>query len=243
MTWKTFLSGALMAVLTAYGAADAPTPVQDGPVAPPVVTPTDFAFLPCGPRKLPAPCTILMAGGKRVVIGAPAGVTLDLSPDQLRNLDAVLLLSLRGEDIEGLDELRNAAWRAGHEGPLPVAGPAGTENFIGILNRAYEISDALIYVEAKPSGGFDSALLALLPGNGKQVATVFDTGDLRIHKVETGTDRAAYLMDYAGQRAVVSGCGAALAEAFRKDADHELACESDWPLNEPVFVSNTHAQP
>ena len=51
MSLKTFLSGALVAVLTACGAADAPTPVKDGPVAPLVVTPTDIAFLPCGPRK------------------------------------------------------------------------------------------------------------------------------------------------------------------------------------------------
>ena len=197
---------------------------------------TDFAVLPCSKRSLPGACVHVLAGGKRVVFGAPAGMTLDMTQASLRNTDAVMLLSLRGEDIEGLDEMRNAAWRAGRESSLPVAGPSGTGDFLGLLNRAYEVSDALIYVEDRPAGGFDAALLALLPGDGEQVATVFDTGDLRISKFETGTDRAFYVVDYVDHTALIAGCGIELPDSVTDGIDLVLDCESNWPTAEPVFV-------
>jgi hypothetical protein len=234
MKFRALVIGACAAAL----AACSPSPSDTGDAAR-VNTPvrsSDFAVVPCAGRKLPGACVIVLAGGKRVVFGAPAGVSLDMTGHALRNTDAVMLLSLRGEDVEGLDEMRNAAWRAGRETSLPVAGPSGTGEFLGLINRAYEVSDALIYVEDHPAGGFDAALLALLPGDGEQEATVFDTGDLRISKVETGTDRALYIVDYVGHSALIAGCGADLPETASSEVDLVLSCESDWPEDGPVFV-------
>jgi len=234
MNLRGLVFGASAAVLVACS-----PPPAGGAAAVTAGTPvrsTDFAVLPCALRELPGPCAIVLAGGKRVVFGAPAGMTLDMTEDGLRNTDAVMLLSLRGEDIEGLDEIRNAAWRAGRGASLPVAGPSGTGDFLGLLNRAYEVSDALIYVEDRPDGGFDAALLAVLPGEGKHMATVFDTGDLRVTKTEAGTDRAYYKVDYAGHDLLISACGASLPETAVSEADLVLECESDWPRDKPVFV-------
>lgn len=232
MIRRSFL---IFAAIMSVVACEAPdTPI----IAPPElqIRSTDFALVPCSDRPLPGKCVIVMAGGKRVLFGAPAGVTLDRTEADLRNIDAVMLLSLRGEDVEGLDELRNATWRAGHESSLPVSGPSGTGEFVGILNRAYEVSDALIFVEARPAGGFDAALLAVLPGEGEAEATVFDTGDLRIRKFETGTERATYIVDYNGHHLVISSCGGAPLQELSGGAYRVLNCESDWPIGSPEFV-------
>ena len=68
------------------------------------------------------------------------------------------------------------------------------------------------------------------------MATVFDTGDLRITRTETGTDRAYYKVDYAGHDLLIGACGADLPEAAVSEADLVLDCESDWPMDKPVFV-------
>ena len=233
MIVRSLLAFAALVSAVACGSAN------DAPVAPPpelAIRSTDFALLPCSERLLPGKCVIVLAGGKRVMFGAPAGVTLDQSSADLRNLDAVMLLSLRGEDVEGLDELRNAAWRAGRESSLPVAGPSGTGEFAGILNRAYEVSDALIFVEERPAGGFDAALLAVLPGEGEAEATVFDTGDLRVRKFETGTDRATYIVDYARHNLILSSCGGTPLQELSGGEFRVLDCESEWPLGAPEFV-------
>ena len=86
------------------------------------------------------------------------------------------------------------------------------------------------------ASGFDAALLALLPGDGEQVATVFDTGDLRISKFETGTDRAFYVVDYVDHTALIAGCGIELPDSVTDGIDLVLDCESNWPTADPVFV-------
>ena len=55
-----------------------------GPAAPPphtdptpqTVTSTDFALLPCARATTPNPCVLVMAGGKRVLFGTPAGARI-----------------------------------------------------------------------------------------------------------------------------------------------------------------------
>ena len=205
-------------------------------VAEPQVKSTDFAILPCKGLEETAPCAMVMAGGKRVLFGAPGGIRHTLSREDLRNMDAVMLFSLRSEGSEGLDEIRNASWRAGHEGSLLVSGPSGTGAFIGALNLAYEVSDALTFVEDRPAGGFDAALLALLPGEDEERAIVFNTGDLQVTRIESRSSRAGYWVDYEGRRVVLEPCGANQAEEFAGDADVILNCESGWPLKTPKFV-------
>ena len=68
------------------------------------------------------------------------------------------------------------------------------------------------------------------------MATVFDTGDLRVTKTEAGTDHAYYKVDYAGHDLLIGACGADLPETAVSEADLVLECESDWPRDKPVFV-------
>ncbi|KCZ47391.1 MBL fold metallo-hydrolase [Hyphomonas pacifica] len=237
MRWKELLLVAMASVCVACGE---PARSGDEPavqaVTKPQVKSTDFAILPCKGLEEAAPCALVMAGGKRVLFGAPGGIGRTLSRDDVRNMDAVMLFSLRSEGSEGLDEIRNASWRAGHEGSLPVSGPSGTGAFIGALNLAYEVSDALTFVEDRPAGGFDAALLALLPGEDDERSIVFNTGDLQVTKIESRSSRAGYWVDYEGHRVVLEPCGANQAEEFAGAADLILNCESGWPLKTPKFV-------
>ncbi|HPE47450.1 MAG TPA: hypothetical protein PLR76_03605 [Hyphomonas sp.] len=205
------------------------------------IRPTDFVLLPCPVSTAEAPCIIIAAGGKRVLAGAPAGLraVLGTVPGEAANLDAVLLFSLQAQDIEGLDEVRNVTWTAGREGPLPVAGPSGTRDMLAALNKMYELSDAEIFVNTPPRGGFDAAPLGLLPGEGDAKTRVFDTGDLVITKIETAGGRAGYWIDYGGLRAVIQPCGMDQAVRFAESAGFVVSCDGGaaaWPFSEPQYL-------
>ncbi|MCF6328587.1 MAG: hypothetical protein L3J02_02145, partial [Henriciella sp.] len=129
-------------------------PEEANPETRPRISPEDFALVPCGPARADRPCVLAVAGGKRILFGAPAGVSKTLADADLRQLDAVMLFSLHAVDIEGLDEVRNASWRAGRSEPLLVVGPEGTLGMIEGLNAAFEQADALrVAEEGMPVGG------------------------------------------------------------------------------------------
>ena len=132
-----------------------------------------------------------------------------------------MALSLQAADLEGLDEVRNAGWTAGRETPLAVGGPSGLRDVVAALNKAYELSDAQIFVEASPKGGFGAALLGVLPG---------------------------YWVDYGGQRAVLQPCNMDLATRFNEIDAFTLACGEEaantWPLqNAQYLVQGASAEP
>jgi len=209
------------------------------PDTPRTITSTDFALLPCAPATAPNPCVLVMAGGKRVLFGTPAGVVHDMSPEHLRNLDAVMLFSLRGEDLEGLDDVRNASWRAGHESQLRVSGPGGTSDVLAALNKAYEASDAFTFVEQSPAGGFNAAILKPLPGERDTKARVFNTGDLVVTHLVNDKDRVGYWVDYNGIRLVIEPCGMTQASQFAGEAHLAVGCpgaDLSWPVSDVVFI-------
>lgn len=214
----------------------------------PSISPQDFVLVPCGPKLMERPCTLMIAGGKRVLFGAPAGVAATLTMEDLRGLDAVMLFSLRASDIEGLDEIRNESWRAGRSVPLRVVGPEGTVGAVEALNKVFEQADALrIVEEGIPRGGYDAAVLEgfELPPRAAD-ATVFDTGDVRI-RLFKATYVAEYIDYHDGEReqnlALLTGCGQTLPLDTAFDAQGALisiSCLDDadvsWPLTETVFV-------
>ena len=214
------------------GPADGPAPV-----ALPEIRSTDFVILPCGDPDVS--CLEVRAGGKRLVFGAGSGIATAVSAETLSDMEAVFLFSLRYSDVQGLDELRNQSWLAGREDPLQVAGPDGVRQLVSGLNAAFEVSDALAFVNERPRGGFDAAVLSVLPGAGSREARVFTTGDLEVTKLETPHGMAAYLVDYLGHVAVLHPCGT---DGSRPDAPasaYVLSCSVEngtWPLTEPHFV-------
>ena len=249
MTGRTLLLLAATALAACSPKSAEPTSLETtGPIRPDIA-PADFALLPCSGASA-QPCALLFAGGKRLLFGAPAGVSAALPADDLAQLDAAFLMSLRPEDVEGLDEVRNRSWRAGRPDTLGVTGPGGTESLLDGLNLAFEQSDALSFVEeGAPAGGFDAALLSLASEVGEETL-VFDSGDLKVLAVSNGTGRTTYRIGYrdlgeAWHDLVLASCGGGeiaegewLADAgdrtrigcTRTDAD--LA----WPLSEPVFL-------
>ncbi|MEM7543400.1 MAG: hypothetical protein AAF384_17710, partial [Pseudomonadota bacterium] len=127
--------------LTACGGTDGETDWRNVDVRP-----DDFALLPCDVDD-ERPCTLVIAGGKRLLFGAPAGVARAMRSEDLRQLDGVILFSLTAPDLEGLDEVRNLSWHAGRREPLLVIGSSGIEEIATALNKAFEQSDALYVVE------------------------------------------------------------------------------------------------
>ncbi|MEM7458682.1 MAG: hypothetical protein AAF331_04385 [Pseudomonadota bacterium] len=205
------------------------------------VRPDQFALMPCDPGTA-IPCTLVVAGGKRILFGAPAGVTHALRSDDLRQLDAVAIFSLTALDLQGLDEVRNLSWHAGRSEPLPVIGPAGIEDTVAALNKAFEQADALYVVEhGIPVGGYDAAILTARAAT--ENARVFDTGDLIVVRSASG-----YRIDYrsAGKTQVawLKACDAP-DELALIGADVErvvtVACSGDvadhqWPITAPIFI-------
>lgn len=222
-----------LATLSACGGAS-----QPGSIA---VSSRDFVLLPCG-SEVPAPCTLAIAGGKRVLLGAPSGAEVMMSDDDLRQIDAVLLFSLRARDVEGLDTVRNRSWQAGRREPLLVIGPAGTAEFVDGLNTAFEVTDSLLIVdEGMPAGGFDAAVLAGtdLPLSGEW-AVAFDTGDFRVQARDLGNGRVQARLFYQDQVDLVGLCEAWLADVGSShDAELPLGCPdsdvSTWPMRAPIW--------
>lgn len=197
-----------------------------------IIEPHQFVLIPCGAIAGERPCALASIGGKRILFGAPAGVTGAMSPEDLKLLDAVMLFSLRASDTNGLAEVRNRSWEAGREAPLLVVGPSGVDAFVAGLNQAYEMADALRIVEdGIPSGGYDAALLRT--NSGAQQETVFNTGDVVVMRSSEG-----YSIDYLGAtRLWLSSCKSDTAP----EADYSVLCNPEtgtfaWPLQRPLFV-------
>lgn len=222
-------------LLAGAACSSQPDPAEQGR---PEIGPAEFALLPCGPGRAERPCALVVAGGKRVLLGAPAGIADSLVSEDLKYLDAVIILSLRAVDIEGLDEVRNASWQAGRQEPLLVVGPEGTAPVIEAINLAYEQADALrIVEEGMPPGGFDAALLVGEDLRGPGWVMAYDTGDLRIQVQPLGQARMPVQVNYQA-RVSLRPCGSQAGEDD-PGADLTIACQAgdlSWPLHAPVFV-------
>ncbi|KCZ89405.1 hypothetical protein [Hyphomonas johnsonii] len=226
-----------MLCLAGCGGPATPTPPPSD-TRPPIAS-TDFALIPCAPETAPQPCVLVMAGGKRLLFGTPAGAARNLLAADRVGLDAVMLFSLRSADIEGLDEVRNAVWQAGHEGPLRVSGPAGTASVLSAINKAYETADSFTFVEDPPAGGFNAATLVPLPGERDTKARVFDTGDLIVTHLVNDSGRVGYWVDYNGVRVVLEPCGMSQASYFSEAPRRVVSCGDagdSWPVEAVTFV-------
>lgn len=230
---RALFIGLLSIVLSGCGSA--PNTPGNGR---PDVRPTDFALVPCGPVHAERPCVLIIAGGKRVLLGAPAGVAETIVEEDLAQLDVVMIFSLHAEDIEGLDEVRNASWRAGRQAPLLVAGPEGTIAAVEALNRAFEVADALRVVEeGMPPGGYDAAVLTGQDLRGNDWQTAYDTGDLVVRARSHSAQRIMFEVQYR-ETVRISPCGGR-EDVTEVPETRGLTCEGAdiaWPLAKTVFI-------
>ena len=218
----------------------AASPAQERPIAP-----GEFVFVPCAGVAPESGCLIIAAGGKRVLVGAPAGIGTGRVAGETLMPDGVILTSLEARQIEGLDEVRNAVWLSGRRTGLTVSGGEGVGRFVAALNEAYEMSDALAYVDGARRGGFSGqAIVANVVENGR---LAFDTGDLQIKLLGGVTGELALLVSYNGRAVLLAGCGDILAGDPRNwpIADAYIGCETPdypaewlgaWPLHTRIYV-------
>ncbi|MEO0882384.1 MAG: hypothetical protein AAFY34_06590 [Pseudomonadota bacterium] len=211
-----------------------------------IIAPRDFALAPCDGAPSEALCVILAAGGKRVLIGAPAGVGDGRLPGEDVFPDAVLLPSLHPRNIEGLDELRYQTWAGGRTAPLSVTGPAGTADFIDGLNTAYTLPDAVAFLDTSADNR-DFAAMPLRATDVRSGDTAFDTGDLVLTANAAGRGHMAFRATYGGQSILIIPCGANIRDlgpaldnativTCTQDAD-SLNADMTWPLQTPVFLN------
>lgn len=203
------------------------------------VRPDQFALLPCA-RSIERPCTLAIAGGKRILFGTPAGVAQSMRGEDLRQLDAVMVFSLAAQDLEGLDEVRNASWHAGRSEPLRVIGPLGLEEVVTALNKAYEQADALYVVQnGIPVGGYDAAILTALTASSEQ--KVLDTGDLSVTRIRSG-----FHIEYTARgAAMLLDCRSAPRDPMQSDEASTvltIGCDAEandavWPMSKPIMIS------
>lgn len=228
----------VIVVTVLYGAAGCRGEMPTALTAQPSIDPEDFALVPCGISGDGQACVLVAAGGKRVLFGAPAGISNGLLPDHLKQLDAVMLFSLTAQDIEGLDEVRNASWRAGRSAPLAVVGPEGTSTIVDALNLAFEQSDALRVVEEGiPPGGYDAAVLTAAELPAGQDLVVYDTGDFRVEVTNGRATHITYTVNY-GPALTLAPCGAE-ANQSGVETTYTIACAGGamvWPLTQIVFL-------
>lgn len=202
------------------------------------ISPQDFALVPCGPQRADAPCVLVIAGGKRILFGAPAGTATSLPSEELRQLDSVIVFSLRAKDIEGLGEIRNESWRAGRDAALLTVGPRGTLDVVDAINQVYEQADALrIVEEGIPRGGYDAAVLTGREAMPAQI--IFDTGDVQVERLSDGY-QVSY---YASAAAILKPCSSnsnAVAPDRRADKARIIcngeAPDLSWPLHSTYFI-------
>lgn len=248
------LATALLAVACS-GDERAAEPVE-ADMGRPAIAPSDFVLLPCETVSA-RPCVIVMAGGKWLMFGAPAGAGRNAMEGDMSGLEALFLFSMHPEDVEGVDEVRNRGWREGRGVPLPVSGPDGTSVLIEGLNAAFEQPDAISFVEdGAPKGGFSSALLTL----GAEVTgdvLIYDSGDLKVQAASGGSGRVTYRIGYRDlsedwHDVILRPCGGgAVSPGDHSEptgAEIEIGCAANdmpegsaWPLKAPVFVKETQS--
>ena len=170
-----------------------------------------------------------------MLFGAPNGAQARLDAARVAYPDAVLLFDLRAVAVEGLDTIRNRSWQAGRTAPLVLVGPDGTRALADGLDKAFEQSDALAYVDAPPAGDFGAARLA--PVEVRHPRPVFDTGDLVVRAYPDSPTGLAYQVIYDRRVLHLAGCGVARwqmgesgAETDPPDAPCGLSGAASWPL-------------
>jgi hypothetical protein len=234
---KRALAALALAAMAACGASNAPSAE---PEETPAIAPSAFAVMRCPGLNAGMPCLVVMAGGKTLVFGAPEGVTGALEQLERPIPDAVFVATLNPDGLEGLARLRNRSWVLGRTLPLSLVGPDGIDTFAAHLDEAHARSDAVVYLNKRPAGNFDAALLAptAVPPAGQ--ARVFDTGDLTVDALAALSGQLTYLVRYDGRALQISPCNGPVTPMQGVPLDISLDCDA---LSDPAgwpFPARTH---
>lgn len=162
------------------------------------------------------PCIAVLAGQQAFVFDAGSGSIRKLMRMgfPMPRLQAAFLTHLHSDHIDGLGELMLQAWVGGHRStPLPIYGPAGTNQVVGGFDAAYQLDKGYRVAhhgsQVVPPGGFGGTpvLIALPDGTDSQM--VYDQGGVRITVIRVNHAPIApafgYRIDYKGRSIALSG--------------------------------------
>lgn len=162
------------------------------------------------------PCIAVLAGQQAFVFDAGSGSIRKLMRMgfPMPRMKAAFLTHLHSDHIDGLGELMLQAWVGGHRtSPLPIYGPAGTDQVVGGFNAAYQLDKGYRVAHhgpavVPPTGfGGTPTIIALPDGTASQV--VYDEGGVRITVIRVNHAPIApafgYRIDYKGRSIALSG--------------------------------------
>ncbi|MEO1174833.1 MAG: MBL fold metallo-hydrolase, partial [Myxococcota bacterium] len=182
------------------------------------------------------PCVGILAGDRAFVIDAGSGGvrTLSLMGFPLARVETIYLTHLHSDHIDGLGELLLQVWLTGSRtAPVPVVGPAGTEQVVNGFRTAYlkdsSFRTAHHGTDVAPPSGF-GAIPSEVTEDGD--ALLVDQNGLKIQFTPVTHSPAkpafAYRFDYSGRSVAISG-DTAYDERFVS-----LAKEADLMLHEAL---------
>ncbi|MEQ1641668.1 MAG: MBL fold metallo-hydrolase [Novosphingobium sp.] len=162
------------------------------------------------------PCLAVLAGNQAFVFDAGSGSIRKLGRMgfPMPKLQAAFLTHLHSDHIDGLGELLLQAWVAGgRSAPLPVYGPAGTDQVIAGLNSTYTIDQGYRVAHHGPNvvqpGGFGGAAQIINLADGTDMQVVYDSGGVKVTVIRVNHAPIApafgYRIDYKGRSASLSG--------------------------------------
>ena len=152
------------------------------------------------------PSTLVEAGGRHFLFDCGRGAAQRLFQlGILREVNALFLTHLHSDHIVGIPDFWLSGWFAGRNTPLQIWGPAGTQDMIAHLQKAYafDIQTRTGAPEHLPSSGVAVAAKDIAEG------TIYNDGGVTIKafNVDHGPVKPAlgYRLDYAGHSVVISG--------------------------------------
>ena len=157
-----------------------------------------------------SPCLLVLAGGKRLVFGAP----LHQDWRGIGQLDAAFLFEGRPESSGGVMGLRYETWTDGRTSPLLLISGELTMDMLSDLDAALLVPDALMQVDrpdrldARQAGFRPKPVPA---DNAERL--VFDTGDLKVFATSvingSGDQIMTYMVVYMDRHVELMTCGSA----------------------------------
>lgn len=162
------------------------------------------------------PCLAVLAGRQGFIFDAGAGSIRKLGRMgfPMDRLQGAYLTHLHSDHIDGLGELLLQSWIAGSRGtPLPVSGPAGTDQVIAGLIQAYKIDSGYRIAHHGPAvarpGGFGGTAQIIDLAEGQPSKVVYGQGGVKITVIRVIHDPIkpafGYRLDYKGRSVAISG--------------------------------------
>ncbi len=162
------------------------------------------------------PCIAVLAGNQAFVFDSGSGSIRKLMRMgfPMDKIQAAFLTHLHSDHIDGLGELMLQAWIAGSRStPLPIYGPAGTDQVIAGFRQAYTIDEGFRVAHhgtkiANPAGYGGAAQIINLP-DGVDSQIVYEKDGVRISVIRVNHAPVApafgYRIDYKGRAMTLSG--------------------------------------